>query len=245
MKYFIYTILTILYIGALTLFTVFLYRSPIWLGIYVVIDVLVIVVFLFLKKDYNTTSIQEKFEFYFYFDSYVSLVFPIPFMILRVVHYFEKKKLRNKTIYSSSGELMTKVNQKHQSKFLDKGQQLEQDLESVDYDVWVTKDLKETHIEPFYNHLSCYKTCEKCKYVTYYQVYDKVVIPSTYSDLGEGEIKKECKFCGHISIEKYVISVDVYDDIDGGSSSSGGSGSSGGSSWNGGGSSGGGSLSGY
>jgi len=248
MKNLINTILVILYIGALVFFTVFLYRSPIWLGIYIVLDVLAIIFYVYLKKNYKNVSIQEKFEFYSYFDNYVSLVFPIPFMILRLIHLLEKKKLRNKPVYSKTGEKMTKVNSEHKNKFLDGGQQLELELESVDYDVWITKDMKETHIEPFYNHLSHYKSCDKCSYITFYQVYDKETMPATYSDLGEGEIKKECKYCGHTIIETYVISVITHHDSDYDSGSSGGGGSSssgGGSSWGSGGSSGGGSSSEY
>ena len=94
-------------------------------------------------------------------------------------------------------------------------------------------------IQAYKRWFSKYSACSKCKYKTYFKVYDKVITQPTYSSTGTGEKSYKCTNCGHSKVYTYTIAKKTKTS----SSSSGSSSSSwsgGSSSWGGGSSGGGG-----
>ena len=166
-----------------------------------------------------------------------SYIFPLPMYVVDMMVENLMESWRNKPRFSkTTGLEMRKLSESEEDKYLKGGQVSEEKVKSVDYDVWISDKPEDLLILKYKSWFSGYSSCSKCKYKTWYLVYDKTISSATYSSSGTGEKKKACAHCKHQSITRYTIPRKQRSS----SSSSGGGFSSGGSS--GGGSFGGGSL---
>jgi uncharacterized protein len=171
-----------------------------------------------------------------------ALFFPlfIPYMI-----YAERKKqvLRNHPRNCKScANPLHKLNEQEDDQYLKKTELLEENLKSVDYDVWLCKNCEAKEVYAFPNTSSNYAACAKCGIRSYYLLNDQTTTSATYSHSGKGLKTYFCKNCHYKKEEVYTIPKKVQSSSSsyGGSS---GSGSSGGGSFGGGSSGGGGSSS--
>jgi uncharacterized protein len=156
------------------------------------------------------------------------------------------EKWRNQVRFSKkTGLEMRKLSETDDDKYLEKGQVTEEQVKSVDYDVWITDEPDDIEILSYKTWFSKYSSCSACGYRTWYLVYDKTISAATYSSSGSGERKKACAHCKHQDITRYTIPQLQRSSSSGGSSYSSGGGYSGGGggSWGGGSSGGGGSSS--
>jgi len=192
---------------------------------------------LILEKNYQTvySYYQEKQSLF----SFMRFIFPIPFAFMygnykRKMQFFRDHPRDCK----SCGHVLRKLDEQADDQYLSKGQIREEQLKSIDYDVWLCANCKmnETLIYP--NPDSKYSNCGKCNFKTMYVVSRRTVRSATEYSEGEGEEQKLCKFCGHQQASRYSIPK-----ITKSSSSSGSSSSSSGGSWGGGSSGGGGASS--
>jgi uncharacterized protein len=132
---------------------------------------------------------------------------------------------------------MRKLDENIDDQYLQKGQITEEQVKSIDYDVWISDEPGDILILAYKRWFSSYSSCPKCNYKTYYKEYDRIIRSATYSSSGEGERKYVCRHCKHSKITRYTIPRKTKSSS---SSSSSRSGSFGGSSSFGGGRSGGG-----
>ncbi len=194
----------------------------------------------FNKDFFARYQILRIFRLYFWF-----ILFPIPFIGIYFWVKFLTEKWRNTPrVSAKTGKIMHKLSETEDDKFLEKGQIAEEIVKSVDYDVWISDEEEDVLIQKYKRRFSKYNACPKCKYKTYYKVYDKVITSATYSSSGTGERLYKCTNCGHSKKIRYTVPKKTRTSSSGSGSSSwsGGSSSwsSGGSSSWGGGSSGGG-----
>lgn len=162
---------------------------------------LFLVISLLLKNHFSRYQLMRIFTLYIWF-----LLFPIPFVILHFITRSLLEKWRNTPrISAKTGKLMHKLNEKEDNKFLEKGQVAEETAKSVDYDVWVTDEPEDVLIIAYKRWFSKYNSCPKCRYKTYYKVYDRVISSPTYTSSGSGEKKFSCTNCKHIKIKRYTI----------------------------------------
>jgi len=193
------------------------------------------------NKDYFARyQMLRIFRTYFWF-----IVFPIPFIgIYFFVKYITEKWRNTKRVSAKTGLVMHKLSEQEDDMYLEKGQIAEELVKSVDYDVWVSGEEGDILIQTYKRWFSKYNACPKCKYKTYYKVYDRTITPATYSSSGTGERKHKCTNCGHTKKTRYTIPKKTKSSSSSSSSSSWSGGSSswsgGGSSWGGGSSGGGG-----
>ena len=162
-------------------------------------------------------------------------LFPLPYLFI----YFLLGKLldwlRDHPRYSKkNGALMRKLEEEEDDKFLEQGEITEEEIGSVDYDVWVTEGLDDILILRYKKPFSKYNSCPKCNFQTYYLAHTRTVRYATYSHSGKKEIIHECKNCGYHA--RTFVTIPRKTRSSGGSSSRGG----GGGSWGGGSSGGGG-----
>lgn len=168
-----------------------------------------------------------------------AIFFPIPFLI----HYPLYK--RRMTFYRNHprdcekcGKPVRKLDEKADDAYLSKEKVFEEELKSIDYDIWLC-DHCGTYFELMYpNHSSKYTHCPKCKTKAYYLKSNRTIESPTTSSSGKGERVHACKFCDHTVVSTYTIARLSSSSSSSGGSSSGGSfggGSSGGggssSSW--------------
>ena len=172
-----------------------------------------------------------------------AILFPVTHIFLVFLSKKLKDRYRNQVRFSGkTNHLMHKLTEKEEDEFLTLGQQAEEIVKSVDYAVWVTEEHDDFCILAYKPLFSKYTPCPKCRYKTYYKVYDRTTVSPTYSHAGEGERKYTCenKTCNHTDQTTYRIPR-----LQRSSRTSGGGGwisSGGGGSWGGGGSFGGGSF---
>jgi len=164
-----------------------------------------------------------------------AFAFPLIFLPYLFWYYYRKNYLRNTPRFSSSGKPMTKLDEKADDQYLNKGQLMEETLKSVDYDVWVTEDNTEQKIHKYESTFSKYLNCPGCKYITGYLKSDRTLKAATYSSSGKGEKVYACKNCSHTYKQTYIIPQKERSSSSSGSSSSSSSSSFGGGSSGGGG----------
>lgn len=151
------------------------------------------------------TSILATEWLYVFVGVFVSFMFG---MILGVVIYnyleyyyptfIEKRlqKLRYKPRISSAGNPMKLLSEAEEDVYLDEGMQAEENIFSVDYDVWIDEKTEETKIEKYKGHLHAEKS-PTCGYYTLRVVKEEIIESPTEEK--EGTLMKyyECSYTGY------------------------------------------------
>lgn len=142
------------------------------------------------------------------------------------------KRLRNRShSCSNCGTKMNKLDEISDNAYLTPAQDMEEQLNSVDYDVWVCPRCNATDIYPFINKMKNYTMCENCGARTCTLESDRTLLSPTQDREGKGVKTYRCLNC-HNKKEKYYNIAKLATAtpiIIGGSGGSGGSGFSGGS----------------
>jgi hypothetical protein len=113
--------------------------------------------------------------------------------------YIEKrlKILRYKPrISPKSGTAMKLLSEEEEDAYLDEGMQAEENLFSMDYDVWKDEVTGYVKIEKYAGHLHATQ-CPECNYQTFKVVKEEILkVPS---ETEEGELMKHflCSYCGY------------------------------------------------
>jgi hypothetical protein len=121
--------------------------------------------------------------------------------------YIEKRlrQLRYKPrISPKSGKPMKLLSEEEEDVYLDEGMQAEEDVFSIDYDVWVDEETGYTKIEKYSGHLHALK-CPECNYQTLRVVKEEIVTKPTYNE--EGELIKyfKCSYCDYHAQETFTV----------------------------------------
>lgn len=103
------------------------------------------------------------------------------------------------------GTMMKKIDEVHDNEYLNHAQDLEEQIGSVDYDVWLCPHCGETDIEPYVNQASAYQECERCHARTAALRQDRIIRSATTTREGQGVRDYGCLNCGHITSKPYSI----------------------------------------
>ncbi len=217
----------------------------VWHAVGLILFLLVLIITRFKSDPYAKYNLVKWFSLWIW-----AILFPITHIFVILLAKKLKTRYRDMIRFSSeNGEIMHKLTEQEEDKFLSKGQLTEELVRSIDYDVWVTEKSEDILILAYKKLFSGYTKCPSCKFKTYKKSYDRTIVSPTYSSSGRGERKYECANCGHSKITGYRIAKLVRSSNTSSSrsswSSSSSGGYSGGSSWGGGSSSGGGATSGW
>lgn len=120
------------------------------------------------------------------------LKFYYPFFIekrLKVLRY--KPRISPKT-----GKPMKLLSEEEEDAYLDEGMQAEENVFSVDYDVWKDEETGYVKIEKYAGHLHALQ-CPECNYQTFKVVREEILKAPTHE--AEGELMKhyQCGYCGY------------------------------------------------
>jgi Ca2+/Na+ antiporter len=105
------------------------------------------------------------------------------------------KELRYTPRISSKGHKMRLLSEEEEDVHLDEGMQAEEDVFSVDYDVWVDEDTGEIKIEKYAGHLEANK-CNTCGFYTMKLKQEEIIEPATKNSEGEMIQHWSCSYCG-------------------------------------------------
>lgn len=137
----------------------------------------------------------------------LAIIFPFPFTLYSLVYYsFYKNKFRNMQRFCrqcKSG--MHKLNDIEEDNYLNDGQLKEEQIKSVDYDVWKCSHCDNLEVLNYDSLNTSYKECPKCKFKTLRYKTSQVLTSATYTSPGNGIRLYDCKNCQHQMKEYYTI----------------------------------------
>lgn len=113
-------------------------------------------------------------------------------------------RLRRRTC-PNCGERMRRLDEKTDNQYLTPVQDAEENLNSVDYDVWLCPTCGERDIIPYVNRGTHYDECAKCGGRTRTLVSDRVLLQPTSQHEGYGERHYRCRACGAQDAVRYNI----------------------------------------
>lgn len=164
-------------------------------------------------------------------------VFPLPYILVYLFLNRRMKTLRDAPRFSrQTGVPMHRLTEQADDAHLLPGQITEEDIGSVDYDVWVPEDDSDVLILRYDKLFSKYNKCPSCGFKSYHHARTQTITPATYSSSGKKRIVWECKNCHYEKVTYKTIPKKTQSSSSGGFSGGGG----GGGSWGGGSSGGGG-----
>lgn len=133
------------------------------------------------------------------------------------------RRLRPRQCSRGHGK-MVRLSEAEDDVALISGQQTEEELGSVDYDVWACPTCNERRVIR-YKSWSRYKRCPECSFVTMKRTV-RVITPATVASTGVDEVDLDCKYCGYHDVTQRVIPKVVPASSSSGSSGGGGGGGS-------------------
>jgi len=155
---------------------------------------------------YLTTLSAQPTVVWFIVSLFVAIMMSI--LVISVIHnllnfyyptFLEKKlqQLRYKPrISPKSGKPMKLLSEEEEDVHLDDGMQAEENIFSIDYDVWVDEENGYTQIEKYAGHLHAIE-CPECSYQTLKVVKEELLETPTENDPGQLLKYQNCTYCGH------------------------------------------------
>lgn len=122
--------------------------------------------------------------------SYLMIKFAYPTTLEKKMKKWRYKPRVNK----KNGNIMKLLSEDEEDVHLDEGMQAEENVFSVDYDVWVDEETGDVKIEKYPGHLIAYQ-CNSCGFKTMKLIKEEIVIaPTEYTD-GEMIKNYQCTYC--------------------------------------------------
>lgn len=156
----------------------------------------------------------------------LAFLFPIPFAFL--ISNFKKRRMdarQHPRPCLKCNQLITApLTEGEEDKFLNKESVFEENLKSVDYDVWRCNQCGDFHYEMYINPSTKFTQCPKCSTYALYTAGSSTKVAATTSSSGIMEVVKQCKYCNKKTIvEETIPKISTSSDSSSSSSSSGGS----------------------
>jgi len=126
-------------------------------------------------------------------------------LIIFIVIAWRKYKRNKARVSKKTGEKMFRLSEAEEDVFLSNAQQLEENLGSVDYDVWVTANRGEYEVIAYNAFFSSYSVCHKCDAKAVKLTDNKIVSRASYYHSGKGIKTYTCLHCHHEQEEHYRI----------------------------------------
>lgn len=125
------------------------------------------------------------------------------FYLLALLFYRRARTRRRRC--PQCGTKMRRLNEQEDNALLSPAQDLEEQLDTIDYDVWQCPKCGTVERLPFPSKQTKYTECPKCHTVAMSLVADVILQPATTRHAGIGEKIYRCQFCGYERRERYTI----------------------------------------
>lgn len=137
------------------------------------------------------------------FLSFAGLGFPLPAYLLC---WLVMNRLRNHPRRCPNCDAeMRKLDEVHDNDYLTPAQDLEEQLNSIDYDVWLCDRCGEKDVIPYVNRQSAYSVCEQCGARTCTLSSNRIIVQPTQQREGRGEKAYLCRNCNKLTVKPYKI----------------------------------------
>lgn len=155
------------------------------------------------SDNYDKAMMWRKSMPMFWIFAFLSIGFGL---LPALAAFWQSKRWRNKRIKCDNcGAKMKKLNEKEDNLYLDTGQDVEERLNTVDYDVWLCPQCGSLKRFAFKQKQNKYKECPNCHAIALYKKSDSVLIPPTTRQTGIGEQVWHCKHCNHDDRRRFEI----------------------------------------
>ena len=146
-----------------------------------------------------------------------TLVGYIAFLVLEYYYPTQVDKMLKKWRYMprvnpKTGNKMRLLAEHEEDVHLDEGMKAEEDVFSVDYDVWVDEQTNDVLVEKYQGHLQALQ-CGTCGFFTLKVVKEEVTQQPTYDTPGELVKHYECTYCKSVRATAFHISTMEADDF--------------------------------
>lgn len=129
----------------------------------------------------------------------------IPFVVTFFIWLAMRYQRTRRRICPNCHHKMRRLDEQTDNQYLTPAQDLEEKLDSVDYDVWLCDTCGETDILPFVNQHSIYQVCPKCGARAASLRSDRVIRKPTEFNEGVGIKEYACRNCGNHTQTSYTI----------------------------------------
>ncbi|MCM1332203.1 MAG: TPM domain-containing protein [Bacteroides sp.] len=129
----------------------------------------------------------------------------IPFVVTFLIWLTMRYQRTRRRICPNCQHKMRRLDEQTDNQYLTPAQDLEEKLDSVDYDVWLCDNCGETDILPFVNQHSIYQVCPKCGAKAASLRSDRVIRKPTEFNEGVGIREYVCRNCGNHTQTSYNI----------------------------------------
>jgi len=137
------------------------------------------------------------------FLTFIGLGIPLPAFLLCA---WQMKHIRNhKRQCPNCSNHMHKVDEVHDNDYLTPAQDMEERLNSIDYDVWLCDTCGEKDVVPYINRQSSYSVCPRCGARTMAPAGNRIIVQPTTSHEGRGERLYSCGNCKANISKPYTI----------------------------------------
>ncbi|MDE6295048.1 MAG: TPM domain-containing protein [Muribaculaceae bacterium] len=156
------------------------------------------------KKDKHHRALQWRNHLVtFWWSVLFSMGFTLPIALVATWLY---KRTRNRPeTCPTCGGKMHKLSEEHDNALLSLSQDFEEQLGTVDYDVWVCDECGTIERFPYVEKQTKYTQCPVCGTVAMKMTCDKILRRPTTRTVGEGVRTYECLFCHHREEHPYEI----------------------------------------
>ncbi len=156
----------------------------------------------YLNSLYNETATMSLLWFFVRFFVAIcggTLVIYVAYLMLKYSYpsTLDKKlkKWRYKTrVNTKTGNNMKLLSEEEEDVHLDEGMQAEENVFSVDYDVWVDEETGDVQIEKYPGHLQAHQ-CNSCGFQTMKLKKEEITIAPTQQEEGELIKNYQCIYC--------------------------------------------------
>jgi len=132
---------------------------------------------------------------------FASIFLVVVYNVLKIYYPAVVEKKLHKWRYiprlsPETGKPMKLLSEDEEDVHLTEGMQAEEEVFSIDYDVWIDEETGFTKIEKYDGHLHAEK-CVNCGFQTLKVVREEIISSPTVHDKGELMKYYECTYCGH------------------------------------------------
>lgn len=148
-----------------------------------------------------------------------TLVGYVAFLILDYYYPTVVAKELNKWRYMprinpKTGNKMRLLSEEEEDVHLEEGMKAEENIFSVDYDVWVDEQTDDVKVEKYWGHLQALK-CNSCGFFTMKVVKEEITSQPAYGQPGELIKHYQCSYCKSIRATAFKISTKEPEDYKG------------------------------
>lgn len=155
------------------------------------------------KSNYDKSLVWKNHLWIYVILGVFSLGSALIYAILDIILYRWMRTRRIKC--DTCGAKMHRLSEEEDNKLLTPGEDLEERLNTVDYDVWECPDCGTIEKFPYYRQQNEYKACPRCGTIAYKLAYDRITRQPTYTTSGMGSRVYQCMHCGYTHSDDYHI----------------------------------------